>query len=134
MKTRLFIAAVLIVTFSVTSFGIGIPATAKSKTFNRNLIIKNLINGVNSDNEGLRLSSVYYLGEWKSDEAIIPLLKILKSDENEDARILAALSLYKIGDGRGIFAIKQAITFDESAVVRRTCSLFYNAYLKTKQE
>jgi len=130
MKTRIIFSVILIVAISVTSFGFGIPAPAANKNFNRDLIVKNLINGINSGNEGLRLSSAYFLGEMEADEAVIPLLKILKSDPNEDARILAALSLYKIDDSRGLFAIKQAITFDDSEVVRRTCSLFYRAYLE----
>ena len=65
----------------------------------------------------------------KSDEAVIPLMKILKNDENEEARIMAALSLLKIKDSRGIFAIKQAIQFDESERVRKMCSIFYQDYL-----
>jgi hypothetical protein len=34
---------------------------------------------------------------------------MLKNETNEEARIMAALSLYKIGDARGIFAVKQSI-------------------------
>ena len=67
------------------------------------------MNGINSGNQGLRMSSAYFLGEFKCDEAVIPLMKILKSDDNEESRIMSALSLLKIGDSRGIFAIKQAI-------------------------
>ena len=36
----------------------------------------NLIVGVLSDNLGLRISSAYFLGEIKSEKAIIPLLKM----------------------------------------------------------
>ena len=90
------------------------------------------MNGINSDNQGLRMSSAYLLGEFKSDEAVIPLMKILKSDDNEESRIMSALSLLKIGAARGIFAIKQAIQFDESERVRKMCSIFYQDYLINK--
>jgi hypothetical protein len=132
MKARIILSCFLIVIFSISSFGFIMPAPAKNKIINRDLVISNLINGVNSGNQGLRMSSTYFLGEMKSDEAVIPLMRILKSDENEEERIMAALSLSKIGDSRGIFAIKQAITFDNSERVKKLCSIFYQGYLSNE--
>jgi hypothetical protein len=132
MKARIILSCFLVVSISVSSFGFIMPTPAKKNTINRDLIIANLMNGVNSGNQGLRMSSTYFLGEMKSDEAVIPLMRILKSDENEEARIMAALSLSKIGDSRGIFAIKQAITFDDSDRVKKLCSIFYHDYLSNK--
>lgn len=91
--------------------------------------IESLIKGINSDNFGLRTSSAYMLGELKCNKAIIPLMKMLKSEEREDARIVAALALCKIGEPRGIFALKQAIRFDSSERVRRLCTNFYQSLL-----
>lgn len=108
------------------------PSPTKKKNFNRTVVIQNLLNGVNSENQGLKLSSGYFLGELKSDEAVIPLLSILKNSENDEERIMAALSLSKIGDGRGIYAVKQAIKFDKSERVRKLCSLFYQDYESEK--
>jgi hypothetical protein len=68
-------------------------------------------------------------GELRCERSIIPLMKMLHNSESEELRILAALSLYKIGDSRGIFAIKQSIKFDESERVQRMCIIFHNAYL-----
>ena len=132
MKTRIILSCFLAVSISFSSFGFIVPVPAKKSSLNRDLIIKNLMNGINSDNQGLRMSSAYLLGEFKSDEAVIPLMKILKSDDNEQSRIMSALSLLKIGDARGIFAIKQAIQFDESERVRKMCSIFYQDYLINK--
>ena len=84
--------------------------------------------GINSDNFGLRTSAAYMLGELKCEKGVIPLMRMLKSEEREDARIVAALALLKIGNEKGIFAIKQAIRFDQSDRVRRLCANFYNAY------
>jgi HEAT repeat protein len=94
---------------------------------------KSLLSGISSDNRGLQSGCTFMLGEVRCDKGVIPLLGILHNDKREEARILAALSLYKIGDSRGIFAIKQAIRFDDSKRVRRLCKIFYNAYL-LKQE
>ncbi|MCW8850058.1 MAG: hypothetical protein OQJ81_08800 [Melioribacteraceae bacterium] len=93
-------------------------------------IIDNLLEGINSDNIGLKVSCIYYLGERKADKAVIPLMGILKSKASDDIRIVAALSLFKIGDGRGIYAIKQRVEFDESEQVKRMCEIFYNMYLQ----
>jgi hypothetical protein len=132
MKTRIILSCFFVVIISISSFGFILPATAIKSSLNRDLIITNLMNGINSGNQGLRMCSAYFLGEFKSDEAVIPLMKILKSDENEESRIMSALSLLKIGDARGLFAIKQAIQFDESERVRKMCSIFYQDYLINK--
>jgi hypothetical protein len=57
-------------------------------------------------------------------------MKLLHNSSSEELRILAALSLYKIGDSRGIYAIKQSIKFDESKRVQRMCEIFYKAYIQ----
>jgi len=91
-------------------------------------INENLLAGVKSDNLGLRISSAYYLGEYKVEKAVIPLLNMLHLDKEPAARIQAALSLIKIGNPKGVFMVKQAAKFDESKWVRNLCSKFYNAY------
>jgi len=92
--------------------------------------IKTLIQGINSDNPGLRSGCIYMIGKLCCDRAVVTLLDILHNDPSEEMRILAALSLYKINDSRGIYAIKQAIRFDESERVSRLCETFYRAYLQ----
>lgn len=90
--------------------------------------VASLIMGINSDNFGLRTSSAYMLGELQCEKGVIPLMRMLKSEEREDARIVAALALLKIGSEKGIFAIKQAIRFDDSERVRRQCANFYHVF------
>ncbi len=100
----------------------------------KDCIKKNLLLGVESENLGLQSCATYMLGEFCCDEAVVPLLKILHNNPYEEMRIMAALSLYKIGDSRGIFAIKQAIKFDESKRVRKLCNNFYRAYLLAEEK
>ncbi|NWF50900.1 MAG: HEAT repeat domain-containing protein [Ignavibacteriaceae bacterium] len=107
------------------------PVEIKSSANLQN-ISESLLMGVHSDNPGVKAKCTYLLGEFCCSKAVIPLLSILHNCDCEELRILAALSLYKIGDARGIFAIKQAIKFDESDWVRRMCRNFYNAYLLEK--
>jgi len=97
-------------------------------------IDKNLIIGVETDNLGLKVSAAYYLGERESSRGVIPLMNVLHNDESVEARIMAALSLFKIGDERGIYAVKKAIEFDDDEQVRRFCEIFYQMYLTEQLE
>ena len=92
----------------------------------------NYLAGLNSDNEGLRVSSAYFLGEIKSSKAVIPLMKMLRNDKSESARTVAALSLIKLGDARGIHLVKKAIEFNDFEKVRCRCAKFYSGYLCEK--
>jgi hypothetical protein len=122
----LFLSFFLIV--NQLSYGSNNPV--KNSLANREMVIKNLMVGVKSDNYGLRTSSAFLLGEFQADESVIELLGMLHKEESDDARILAALSLLKIEDARGIYAIKQAVRFDKSERVRKICEKFYHYYIE----
>lgn len=107
---------------------LSISLFAQETTSSDDVVIANLVNGVESENLGLKISSVYYLGEKKAEESVIPLMKILKNDENPQARIIAALSLLKIGNEKGMFAVKRAIKFDDDEQVQRMCNIFFTMY------
>ena len=114
-----------------------------SQTFSQEIVVKDfelkedcintLLQGMNSDNPGLKAGCIYIIGELGCDKGVISLLHILHNNPSEEMRILAALSLYKIRDSRGIYAIKRAIKFDESDRVSRMCKTFYKAYLQDEQ-
>jgi HEAT repeat protein len=111
-----------------SSFGFAAEPVKELRTIKRDLAIQNLLIGLDSGNSGLTSSSAFYLGELNSSKAVIPLMRILRSSDQEELRISAALALLKIGDARGIFAIKRAIRFDESDRVSKMCEKFYNSY------
>lgn len=124
--TTISILAILSI---ATSTAIGNP---KATTEIRNNTIESLLIGLNSDNIGLQSSSAYMIGELQLSQGIIPLLRILHNEENEELRIAAALALYKIGSPIAINAVKQAIRFDESERVSKLCATFYNEYRRNK--
>jgi len=129
---KLSITLLLLLFFVFVSFGATLEPVKETNTINRDLAIQNLLIGLDSDNIGLTSSSAFYLGELSSTEAVIPLMKMLRNAEQEELRISAALALLKIGDERGIYAIKRAIIFDESERVCDMCEKFYNSYLYDK--
>jgi hypothetical protein len=93
------------------------------------IIEDNLLAGLQTDNIGLRVSAAYFLGEFHSERAVIPLMKMLKSSDIEEERLIAALSLAKIRSPKGMFAVKQRVIFDDSERVQRMCKIFYNNYI-----
>ena len=123
------VAFLLLVVLTITSLGIAAEPAKEVRLLNKEIVVENLLIGLNSNNRGLVSSSAFYLGELNTQEAVIPLMKMLKNSSEEELRIAAALALFKIGDARGIYAIKRAIKFDESKRVSDICSKFYNDYL-----
>ena len=93
---------------------------------------QNLLAGINTDNIGLQTSSAYFLGEMKSDRALIPLLRLVRNGETEEARIIAALSLYKIESKIGMYRLKYLAETDESELARRVFSRIYQKYVFDK--
>ena len=132
MKNFTVIATVLIliITLSTTAFAGDNPT---KKYENSQNTVSSLIEGLKSDNTGLKTSCAYLLGELNITEGIIPLMRLLRNDESDEVRICAALALYKIGTPISIFAVKQAIRFDESERVSKLAAKFYYDYLRSNQ-
>lgn len=130
MKSTSFVFAVILaLVFAIPGYSGGDEINGKK--INQNTI-KSLLIGLESENIGLKTSSAYLLGELKIHEAVIPLMKVLKTCNCDEARIAAALALYKIGTPLAIFAVKQAGIFDESERVSRMANNFYSDYLRNK--
>ena len=120
----------LILIISITC--VAQDSTAQKTRVTPDMIEDNLLVGAESDNEGLRISSTYYLGETESQDAVIPHMKILHNDKSVHARIMAALSLFKIVDSRDIFAGKNSAKSDSSVTVRKMCGILYNMHSEKK--
>ena len=116
------------------SFRILPQETAEQNSSTKEACIQTLLQGITTENLGLQAGCTYMLGELCCGKSVVKLLDILHNGQSEELRILAALSLYKIQDSRGIFAIKQAIRFDDSKRVSRMCEIFYKAYIQDKEQ
>ena len=125
---KFFLAAVLTVAMVVPARGSD-PGSDEVEA-RKCKAIPNLLIAIQSDNEGLRESATYLLGEFKCEKAVLPLMSILRGSESESSRIVAALALCRIGDSRGVYAVKRAALFDDCPEVQNRCAWFYNAYVK----
>ena len=119
--------AITVITFAQT------PAELKEAGLSLTQIEDNYLVGLNSDVPGLQVSCAYFLGEMKSERAVIPLMKMFR-DENAmpGQRLMAAWSLYKIGDERGMYLIKCQGDDQECDYLRCLCEYYYKDHcLKT---
>ncbi|MCZ7603448.1 MAG: hypothetical protein QY331_03615 [Melioribacteraceae bacterium] len=123
MKHKKMYLVLTVLTVLLTSIYAGPNATPAD------VIEENYLVGVSSENQGLKVSSAYFLGEIKSSKAVIPLMKILREDDCDGARLAAALALVKIGDARGVFMVKRTVDFNDCEKVRRMAKHLYSAYL-----
>jgi HEAT repeats len=124
-----YLLGLVVISFMLTGVSFAASLTKRDSAIMKGE--KNLLIAINTDNYGLKSSAAQILGDIKSEKAVIPLMKILKSSDDENLRIVAALSLYKIQSSMGMFAVRQAIRFDESARVRKMC---LNLYLDSEKQ
>ena len=97
----------------------------------------NLNVGINSSNIGLRTSSAdvlfdliedNYLQSDDASKSMIPLLKMLENGKTDDERIAAAVALYQLGNGIGIYRLRGVAIFDDNKRVSTICKNLYYSY------
>jgi HEAT repeat protein len=128
MKKLFIVAAALLIAALV------VPAKAQESVLppnaNKTLIEDNLFVGLKTDNPGLQRSCALLLGRIKSGRAVIPLMEALHRNSDENVRIATAWALCKIGDERGVYAVKMSAQFDESSKVQAVCAWYYENFVK----
>jgi hypothetical protein len=102
-------------------------------------IVDNLNIGIESDNYGLRVGSAdvlfdlinqSYLKSEDASKAMIPLLIMLEKGKTDEERISAAVALFKLGNGIGIYRLRGVAIFDDNARVSSICKNLYYSYHK----
>ncbi len=129
-RSKITLSCLLLILLVMSSYGFNNGSIKDPDT--KKAAVVNLLIGLKSDNYGLRTGSAFMLGEIGAEEAVVPLMRMLRTEKCENARIVAALALYKINSPKSIFAVKQAIRFDSSERVRKMCTNFYSESIKAK--
>lgn len=125
MKTTIRIVALVALLAAATLPGMA--GENEKPSYDKHQAELNLLIGLASDNLGLRESCAFMLGEIGSQKAVVPLMAMLH-DGVESSRVVAALALTRIGDARGVYAVKQAAKFDPSERVQKLAAWYYNQY------
>ena len=119
--------------FTAEIFATG-PKFVVNPRITRDVIEKCYLDGINSDNAGVRTSAAIYLGYMKSEKAVLPLMKMMRDEKSEESRILAALALIRIGDAQGVYMVGRTAQFNTSSRVQKIADKFYNAFTFGKIE
>jgi len=133
MKARTLYSIVLVTIFLVGSLTYAEGNKSQTQANTYETIELNRLIGIASDNHGLRVSCAFNLGEMKSEKAIIPLMALLRDGQTDEEKIIAALSLMKIGAPQGVYMVGRSAKFNDSGRVRYICEKFYNGYLLDKE-
>lgn len=147
MRNRMIInltafAAALIITASVVNAQ-GVENASYIENSVENLDVKtkldgtavaNLINGIKSDNPGVRKYSIYYAGKYRVKETVDALVESLGNEKDPNIRHLTAVVLYIIGDDEGIAEVVDLAKFDNDPRVRRLAAAIYKEYIMLEQE
>ncbi|MFA6597459.1 MAG: HEAT repeat domain-containing protein [Ignavibacteriaceae bacterium] len=118
--------AVLIIALSLVLFS-GI--SAQSKTSYPEKSVKNLVTAIESDNDGLKRSGIYWAGFYKVNETA-PVLLELFPKENSKNQILIALSLYQMGEENHIMKLLELSNSESNSEVKRMCNAVVEQYQK----
>jgi len=126
-KSIVLLASLLVI---VTAIPVMALDSVLLPSANKALIEENLFIGLASSNLGLQRSCALMLGKIQSDRATIPLMAVLHNSADDNVRVAAAWALCRIGDGRGVYAVKMAVKHDECAKVQATCAWYYENLVK----
>ncbi len=131
MKT----AATIMMVLSVITMTLSPELNAQGsnyKKINKNSIAT-LKDGIHSENQGVRKSSIYMAGLYKIENAVDALTDELKTEKDPSTKVLIALSLYNIGDPKGLEAVKDLSENDQNVKVKRMSATLYQAFVDNGQ-
>ncbi len=123
------IIAVFILTAFISATSVDAQETSISNITSGKYALKNLLAGIQSQNEGVRRSSIYFAGKYKIAEAEKTLIDQLHREKNAGTRILIALVLYEMGSVDGLLEVKKLSKEDIDPKVRRMSTQIYYEYL-----
>ena len=133
MKTSRKQITVVVALVLLLVLGVDLKLFAQSNSIsdvtNNEYALDNLKSGINSENEGVRKSVIYFAGKYRIEEVVNCLVERLEMEEEPSVRLLIAYSLYEIQDPEGMKAVKELSMKDNDVKVKRMSSNLYEEYL-----
>jgi HEAT repeat protein len=125
------VAVISLILLLVTGVNLNLFAQPNpiSNVTNNEYALDNLKSGINSDNDGVRKSAIYFAGKYRIEEAVNSLVERLEKEEDPSVRLLIAYSLYEIKDPEGMKAVKELSLKDDDIKVKKMSSNLYQEYL-----
>jgi len=132
-KVKLMTAAVLVIAIltAASSYGMNLGTDEKQLTEKQANII---VMGILSVNSGVSQCCIYYSGKYKINQSVDVLVDILNDTSSETyKRILAAVSLGRIRNNKGIKAIKDIAGGEKDGQLKMVCDLIYKELFELNQ-
>ncbi|MBN1299849.1 MAG: HEAT repeat domain-containing protein [Melioribacteraceae bacterium] len=123
-STKYFTAALFLLA-SISVCGQSLPGSQQKH-------IVNLIIGMNSENEGLKRSCIYFAGMYSLNQTLDCILEVLETEPDPATRTLIAQALYKIGNERGMNEVLELSQKDPDENVRKIAASLYDTYFLEK--
>lgn len=86
------------------------------------IAILNLLNGIQSDNYGVKMSSIYLAGKYKITEVSKNLIEEIKNSNDDELGQMLAWSLYQIGDDSYCEELQEFVKNHPSEKIRDFCA------------
>lgn len=125
-KLYFALVAILFVLLVTDSFG---QNQKISNLSNHKYALQNLEIGIQSDNEGVRESAIYFAGKYRFIDTEDALIKQLKVEKDSDLKVLIGLALFRMNSEKGMNALQVLAESDSNLKVRRMSKAIYNEYL-----
>jgi hypothetical protein len=129
--------SLIVVLVSLLLISAGLAQEVNFSPDKKSVVVENLTIGIESDNNGLNISSARvlydlidegYMNGNDADKAMIPLLRLLDNGETDEVRIAAALALFKLGNSIGIYKLRGVAVFDDNERLGNICKNLYYSY------
>jgi len=125
-KLYFTLVAVLFVLLITDTFGQNQKISEISK---HKYALQNLEMGIQSENTGVRESSIYFAGQYRFIDAENALINQLKVEKDSDIKVLIGLALFRMNSEKGMNELQRLASSDENPRVRRMSSAIYSEYL-----
>lgn len=99
----------LVMTLFIMSISIQPQITSEQRIELTDIAILNILNGIQSDNYGVKLNCIYFAGRYKIIDVSKELVDVLKSSDDDELCQMLIWSLYQIGDESCCEKLQQAI-------------------------
>lgn len=100
-----------------------------SDVTNSKFAFNNLVAGIQSENNGVRESSIYLAGQYRFIDTEEALIEQLKVEKESDIKVLIGLALYRMNSDKGMKEMQNLALTDNDSRVRRMSYAIYNEYL-----
>lgn len=125
-KSYFLLVAILFVLLVTNTFG---QSQKVPDLTNHKYALENIVEGIHSENKGVRESSIYLAGQYRFIDTETALIEQLKVEKESDVKVLIGLALYRMNSEKGMKELQLLTEKDENPRVRRMSQAIYNEFL-----